>query len=665
VPKFQFIMASLAQRVRPWAKRATIAAGATTAGLVAFPRLEDAYWMSKDPERVLVGGSNKNSVETPTNTPDRRNKKNLIILGTGWASVSVLKHIDRDKYNVTIVSPRNYFLFTPLLPSVSSGTVTPEAVTVPIREFTSYKALPIIERFNFLWRGYLPEPVKYLYAAASDIDPVNKVVTCEHQSTTIANNANKPANFNIPYDVLVIATGATTNTFNTEGVDEYAHFLKETGDATLLRQAVLENLEKASLPSISEEEQKRLLSFWVVGGGPTAVEFAAELQDFLYNDVVNPKHATFHQCANKTKVTLVQSNDDLLPGYPKKIRDFSLKHMKDIGINVITGARATKLTDNAITIYDKSSKSTTDRPYGLAVWATGVTPVPLIQNLINKIPLQASFRTIKTDSRCEVIGGPGIYAAGDCADIDVQVEYEVKVSNIIDALKQQYPAGTNSEHLSRDASEALVKELHSIGGIVSAPGAKIAKDIANRLGKQNAKEGPSSRRGLTKVEIQDIVKKHLKRQKVLPPTAQVAHQQGEYLANLLNDPKINPVDGSWSFDHGSGFEFTNLGQMVYVGGHMAALSVPATKDVDVSWNGSLTNYIWHAAYFGMLESVVSRSELLFDWIKTYMFGRSTALEAICSLDSNKHVKALRRGSPNFATNENVKGEKKKIWWKIF
>ena len=128
-------------------------------------------------------------------------------------------------------------------------------------------------------------------------------MTTEHQSTTIANNANQPANFEIPYDVLVVATGATTNTFNTQGVDRHAHYLKETGDATLLRQAVLENLEKASLPNISEEERKRLLSFWIVGGGPTAVEFAAELQDFLQNDVVNPKHATFHELINKTQVS--------------------------------------------------------------------------------------------------------------------------------------------------------------------------------------------------------------------------------------------------------------------------------------------------------------------------------------------------------------------------
>jgi NADH:ubiquinone reductase (non-electrogenic) len=193
--------------------------------------------------------------------------------------------------------------------SVCSGTVTDEAVTIPIREFTTYKALPILDRIAFMWRGYLPDRVRYLYASASDIDLTNKTVQCEYQSNSIPAK-QKQQRFPLPYDVLVLGTGATTNTFNTQGVNEYCHYLKETGDATLIRQTVLENLEMASLPNITEEERRQLLSFWVVGGGPTAVEFAAELQDFLVHDVVNPRHATFSRCAGSTSVTLVQSNPD-------------------------------------------------------------------------------------------------------------------------------------------------------------------------------------------------------------------------------------------------------------------------------------------------------------------------------------------------------------------
>jgi len=316
----------MTHRVLPWMKRISAVGGTAVVAVALFPHFEDAYWRRRDPHRVLGdvdSFTTSNSLVTATTTNNNNNnnndddnnhkkeKKNLVILGTGWASVSVLKHIDRDRYNVTVVSPRNYFLFTPLLPSVCAGTVTPGAVTVPVRDITSYKALSIWDRVRFMRRGYLPDRVAYLYAAVSDVDPYARTITCRHGMTDDGiDAAEKSSSFDLSYDVLVIGTGATTNTFNTEGVKEHCHYLKETGDATLLRQNVIRNLEKASLPTTTDDEKRRLLSFWVVGGGPTAVEIAAELQDFLHFDIVNPVHATFNQCAGYTSVNLVQSNKD-------------------------------------------------------------------------------------------------------------------------------------------------------------------------------------------------------------------------------------------------------------------------------------------------------------------------------------------------------------------
>lgn len=110
-----------------------------TVGAVAliFPTLEDAYWRQADPQRVWKNESidsmeddsgkmappklssswsSNLTAKTGKEESEVKKKKNLVILGTGWAAVSLLKHIDRDLYNINIVSPRNYFLFTPLLP---------------------------------------------------------------------------------------------------------------------------------------------------------------------------------------------------------------------------------------------------------------------------------------------------------------------------------------------------------------------------------------------------------------------------------------------------------------------------------------------------------------------------------------------------------------------
>ena len=129
---------------RPWLRRAAWT-GATAAVVVAaFPHVEDAYWLRKDPRRMIESHESTISNETTTTSTDTTSasssneKKNLVILGTGWASVSLLKHIDRDKYNITVVSPRNYFLFTPLLPVSTSQTEISKAITIRYSQVNAF-----------------------------------------------------------------------------------------------------------------------------------------------------------------------------------------------------------------------------------------------------------------------------------------------------------------------------------------------------------------------------------------------------------------------------------------------------------------------------------------------------------------------------------------------
>ena len=91
--------------------------------------------------------------------------------------------------------------------------------------------------------------------------------------------------YQIDYDVLIIAVGATTNTFNTPGVEENCFFLKQIEDAQNIRNVIIDLVETASIPGQPDEEIERLLHIVVVGGGPTGVEFAAEVKDFVREDV--------------------------------------------------------------------------------------------------------------------------------------------------------------------------------------------------------------------------------------------------------------------------------------------------------------------------------------------------------------------------------------------
>jgi NADH:ubiquinone reductase (non-electrogenic) len=194
------------------------------------------------------------------------NKKTLAILGTGWAATSFLKDLDTEHFNVVIVSPRNYFLFTPLLPSCTVGTIELRSIMQPIRYLTRFKK----------------REVQMVEGDCHKIDPESKTIYIKDNSEIVGVTSEQE----IKYDYLVIACGAENATFNIPGVKEYACFLKEAWDARKIRTRLMDSIESAAFPGQPEDEVNRLLHMVVVGGGPTGVEYAAELHDFLVEDLV-------------------------------------------------------------------------------------------------------------------------------------------------------------------------------------------------------------------------------------------------------------------------------------------------------------------------------------------------------------------------------------------
>jgi hypothetical protein len=123
-------------------------------------------------------------------------KERLVILGTGWGAAAILKEIDMNKFDVTIISPRNYFLFTPMLAGAAVGTVEFRSITEPVRHINPH--------------------ANYIEASASDIDPKKCIVKCE--SVACVGTSCVIEEFTVPYDRLVVAVGAQTNTFGIPGM---------------------------------------------------------------------------------------------------------------------------------------------------------------------------------------------------------------------------------------------------------------------------------------------------------------------------------------------------------------------------------------------------------------------------------------------------------------
>lgn len=210
--------------------------------------------------------------------------------------------------------------------------------------------------------------------------------------------------FQIPYDKLVIACGMQVNDFGIEGVRKYACYMKETRDARVVRRNIVQRLEEASHPGLDTDVIRQKLTFVVVGGGPTGVEFAAELSDFLEKDV----RKQYPEIYAHASVILVEGNE-LLSNFSKKIRDFTLRKMRKRKVDVRLKKFVSKVSENYLYLNDG-----TKVPYGMLVWGAGVRSHKFISDLEFEHNMMDQ---ILTDEYCRVTGYDNVFAVGDCADI--------------------------------------------------------------------------------------------------------------------------------------------------------------------------------------------------------------------------------------------------------
>ncbi len=305
-------------------------------------------------------------------------RKRIVVLGTGFAAVSFLKRIDHTLFDVTVVSPRNHFLFTPLLPSTTVGTIQFRSIIEPIR-------------------SACPE-AGYYHAACTGIDPSGRVIECE--------GVLDGSSFSLPYDTLIIAVGADSNTFGVPGVAEHALLLKELSDARAIRQKIIECLELAGQPHKSKEERQRLLHFVIVGGGPTGVEFAAEMHDFVTGDLKR----LYRALVSDVRITLLEATETILSTFDATLSAYALSLFGRQGIEVRTRSVVSRVEKECVVLSDGS-----EVPAGLVVWSTGIGP----RSFIRHLPLAKDDRgRIVTDEFLRVPSFESVYAMGDCAVVE-------------------------------------------------------------------------------------------------------------------------------------------------------------------------------------------------------------------------------------------------------
>ncbi|KAI9795428.1 MAG: NADH:ubiquinone oxidoreductase [Piccolia ochrophora] len=468
-------------------------------------------------------------------------KKTLVILGTGWGSVSLLKKLDTEHYNVIVISPRNFFLFTPLLPSCTTGTIEHRSIMEPIRNILRHKKAT----------------VKYYEADATKIDYEKKVVYISDDSEIKGDTSSTE----VPFDMLVVGVGAENATFGIPGVREHSCFLKEVGDAQSIRKRIMDCVETATFKDQSREEIERLLHMVVVGGGPTGVEFAGELQDFFEEDL----KLWIPEIADKFHVTLVEALPNVLPSFSKQLIDYTEKTFSDEKISVHTKTMVKKVTDKTIeaeVTRPDGSKSLEILPYGLLVWATGNAVRPVVKDLMSQIPAQKnSRRGLEVNEYLVVKGTENIWAVGDCA-----------ISSF-------------------------------------APTAQVASQEGNYLARLFNSMGKG-------VDLENEIDRLSTASNNAASSAERDEADGQLAAREKQFRRLK---------HVGPFSYTHQGSLAYIGGEKAVADV-SWLNGNIASGGGLTYLFWKSAYLSMCFSTRNRVLVMLDWVKAKMFGRDVSRE---------------------------------------
>ncbi|XP_010422373.1 PREDICTED: external alternative NAD(P)H-ubiquinone oxidoreductase B2, mitochondrial isoform X1 [Camelina sativa] len=523
-------------------------------------------------------------------------KKKVVLLGTGWAGTSFLKNLNNSQYEVQIISPRNYFAFTPLLPSVTCGTVEARSVVEPIRNIGRKKNVD----------------TSYLEAECFKIDPSSKKVYCRSKQG-LASNGKKE--FSVDYDYLVIATGAQSNTFNIPGVEENCHFLKEVEDAQKIRKTVIDSFEKASLPDLSDEERKRILHFVVVGGGPTGVEFAAELHDFVTEDLVS----LYPRAKGSVQITLLEAADHILTMFDKRITEFAEEKFSRDGIDVKLGSMVTKVNEKDISAKTKGEVSSI--PYGMIVWSTGIGTRPVIKGFMKQIG-QGNRRALATDEWLRVEGCDNIYALGDCATINQR-----KVMEDVSAIFSKADKDKSGTLTLKEFQEAMDDICVRYPQVELYLKSKRMRGIADLLKEAETDDGSKKNIELKIEEFKSALSQVDSQVKFLPATAQVAAQQGAYLAKCfdrMEECEKNPEgpirmrgEGRHRFRP---FRYRHLGQFAPLGGEQTAAQLPG----DWVSIGHSSQWLWYSVYASKQVSWRTRVLVVSDWMRRFIFGRDSS-----------------------------------------
>jgi NADH:ubiquinone reductase (H+-translocating) len=297
----------------------------------------------------------------------------VIIVGAGFAGLACARKLNGRSVDVLLIDERNYHLFTPLLYQVATALLTPSDISYPLRR---------------IFRRSLN--VRPFQARVTSLDFQRKVVTVGRSRE-------------ISYDFLVLATGSANNYFGNQRIAHYAIGLKFLEEATRLRNHVLSCLERADQET-DPEERRALLTFVVVGGGPTGVEYSGALGELIQLVAGNDYPSI---SPGEVRIVLVEGRDRLLGMFHEKLGRYARRVLEKRNIEVITNTLVSSADAGSVMLSNGSKVSTRT-----IVWSAGVIPeAPAVEH--SPPPPQTRSKRLQVDDRLRVVGTANVFAIGD------------------------------------------------------------------------------------------------------------------------------------------------------------------------------------------------------------------------------------------------------------
>ena len=300
-------------------------------------------------------------------------KPRVVIIGAGFGGLEAAKALRRAAADVIVIDRHNHHCFQPLLYQVATAALSPADIAWPIRHILRPQRNATV-----------------LMEEVQGIDPEKKVLHAQYGD--------------IAYDYLVIATGATHSYFGHDEWSKFAPGLKRIEDATRIRRNILIAFEQAELTQ-DQDQQRRLLTFVIVGGGATGVEMAGAIADVAGQTLA----ADFRRIDPRSaRIVLVEAGPRLLPTFPPSLSDYALRTLTRSGVEVQTNTLVTKCDANGVDLKDGRIDA------GTVIWAAGVTASPAVRWLNAEADRAGR---VKVGPDLSVPGHPEIFVIGDTAAV--------------------------------------------------------------------------------------------------------------------------------------------------------------------------------------------------------------------------------------------------------